>query len=49
MTPIEKVIYKEVGNDFEYASCDLNSLMNECKSLLLLNKVEKVPILNSKK
>ena len=49
MTPIEKVVYYEVGDDFEYASCDLNNLLQECKKLLLKNKVEKIPILNAKK
>jgi hypothetical protein len=39
MTPIDNVIYYEVRDDFEYAKCDLNSLMQECKQLLLKNKV----------
>ena len=49
MTPIDKVVYYEVRDDFEYASCDLNTLLQECKKLLLKNKVEKIPILNAKK
>lgn len=49
MTPIDRVVYYEVGEDFEYASCDLNSLLQECKKLLLKNKIEKIPILNAKK
>lgn len=49
MTPIDRVVYYEVGDDYEYASCDLNSLLQECKKLLLKNKVEKIPILNARK
>lgn len=39
MTPIEKVVYYEVKSDFSYGSCDLNTLLQECKKLLLKNKV----------
>jgi CBS domain containing-hemolysin-like protein len=49
MTPIEKVIYYEVGEEFNHVNCDLNSLLQECKKLLLKNKIEKIPLLNSKK
>lgn len=30
-------------------NCDLNALLSECKKLLYKNKIEKIPILNTKK
>ena len=49
MTPLDKLVYFEVQEDFSTANCDLNELLSQCKSLLFKNKIEKIPILNPRK
>lgn len=49
MTPIEKLIYYEVNEGFDSINCDLNSILENCKKLLIANKIEKIPIITSKK
>ena len=49
MTPVDKLIYYEVDDSQSPNNCDLNALLLECKKLLFKNKIEKIPILNSRK
>jgi IMP dehydrogenase len=49
MTGIEKLVYYEVNDQFDPLNCDLNSILIQCKSLLISNKIEKIPIITSSK
>lgn len=46
---MEKLIYYEVDKSFDSLTCDLNSILAQCKALLISNKIEKIPIINSSK
>jgi len=49
MTPMSKLVYYEVGSEFDSGNCDLNAILEQCKSLLINNKIEKIPIIKSNK
>jgi hypothetical protein len=49
MTPLDKLVFYEVGPDFDSRNCDLNAILQECKSLLINNKIEKIPIIKANK
>lgn len=39
MTPIDKLVYYKVNDDFDSNNCDLNSILANCKDLLIKNKI----------
>jgi len=39
MTPIDKLVYYKVNKDFNPKNCDLNSILSNCKELLIKNKI----------
>lgn len=47
MTSLDRLVYYEVDQYFDASKCDLNSIMNKCKELLIHNKIEKIPIIKS--
>lgn len=49
MTPLDKLVYYEVGQDFDSRNCDPNSILEQCKALLINNKIEKIPIVKENK
>ena len=49
MTSLDKLVYYEVDGDFNPSNCDLNPILKKCKELLIGNKIEKVPVINSTK
>jgi len=49
MTGLERLVYYEVSDSFNSITCDLNSILQSCKDLLISNKIEKVPIITNSK
>lgn len=49
MTPIDRLILHQATSEFQVANCDLNPVLQICKEKLLANKIEKIPIVTSKK
>jgi hypothetical protein len=39
MTTMDKLVYYEVDKKFDPLNCDLNSILANCKSLLISNKI----------
>jgi IMP dehydrogenase len=49
MTDLDRLVYYEVDKHFDSLNCDLNAILTQCKSLLISNKIEKIPIVTKDK
>ena len=48
MTPIERINYYKLPNNYESDNFQLETILKECKVLALKNKVEKIPLIDDK-
>lgn len=48
MTPIERINYYKLPNNYESDNFQLETILKECKALALKNKVEKIPLIDEK-
>ena len=48
MTPIEKINYYQLPQNYESENFQLETILKECKVLALKNKVEKIPLVDDK-